>query len=149
MAAVMAPCMSQSVAAVTRAAKVLALKPCSAWSTRAASSTRVERFVRLRAGQHEEEIGGDGEFGLGLDGLLALAQAMEIGDDGRKLSREPDGLAAIGGGIIAVQVGVDAAERTDGGAKRVHRLGFGWQCFEDRRGVGGKGDVGGKIGFKL
>ena len=124
----MAACMSASVAAVTRAANVLAFIPCSACSTRAASSTRDQRFVRLLAVQHVQEIRRDRQRRIGRDRLLAVAQAMERRHDRREAGRQADRLAAIGGGIVAVaEIGIGRAGGADGRSQRIHRLGL-WRA---------------------
>ena len=61
MAPVMAECMSDRVAAMTRAAKVLALSSWSAWRMSATSRARVAVSEGLSPLSMPEEVGGVGE----------------------------------------------------------------------------------------
>ena len=84
----------------------------------------------LFAVEHPEKVAGVGEGGVGLDDGLALADAIEEGDDHADLGGEAEALAEIGGvgGVFFVGV-VEGGER-DGGAEDLHGGGGGWDGVE-------------------
>jgi hypothetical protein len=95
-------------------------------------------LVRLLRIEHVKEVGGDRKLWIGGDGLLAIAQPMERGDDGGVLGRQPDGLAAIGLAVVARQVRVQGAQGADGRAEGVHHLRLGRQGFQQSHHMGRK-----------
>ena len=77
----------------------------------------------LLAVEHPEEVGGVGERGVGLDDLLAFADAVEDGDDHGDLRGEAEALADVGGVEDGLLVGVVDGEQRDGGAEDFHGRG--------------------------
>ena len=73
---------------------------------------------------------------------------MERGDNRRKLGGQTDGFAKVGGGLVALEVGINAAEGAGGGAKGVHRFGRRREGFKHRKRVIRKRGVGRKLGFE-
>ena len=77
----------------------------------------------LFAVEHPEEVGGVRESGVGFDDGLALADAIEDGDDHGDLRGEAVGLADVGVVRAVGFVGVVDAEEGDGGAEDLHGRG--------------------------
>ncbi len=104
----------------------------------------------LFAVQHPEEVGRVREGLIRRDHRLALANAVEEGDEHGDLRGEPVALAHIGlvGGVLFIRV-VDA-EQGDGGAQDLHRRGVlrdALQEVDDRsRHLAGGGQLGGECG---
>lgn len=78
------------------------------------------RLGGLLAVEHPEEVGCVRERGVGLDDLLALADAVEDGDDHRDLRGQAKALADVRGVQGGLLVGVVDGEQRDGGAQDFH-----------------------------
>jgi len=88
--------MSESVAAMTRAAKVEAFSSWSAWRMRAMSRVRVAVAEGFSPVSNPQEIAGVGERAVGRDDLETLADAVVDGDQHGDLRGEVVGLADVG-----------------------------------------------------
>ena len=86
---------------------------------------------RLVLGEHVVEIGGVPEVVAGRDGVVAVAQAVEGGDDGRQLGDEPDDRVPVALGVGDVASGVEHAHRGDAGLEGVHRMAIFRQALHD------------------
>jgi hypothetical protein len=86
---------------------------------------------RLLAVEHPEEVCGVREGVIGFDDGLALADAIEGGDDHGDLSGEAVGFADVGvvGGVSFV--GIVEAEERGGGAEDLHGRGVGRDAAEE------------------
>ena len=88
-------------------------------------------FTGFIAGDEPDEIGGLAEAVVRLQNLLALAQAMEGGNDHRHLRDDlngflPDRLKVV----LCLGLGIKATQSTDAGAEGVHRGGVSRQGLE-------------------
>ena len=88
----------------------------------------IERTFRSRrrslAVEHQEEVGGVGKRAVGLDNVLAFADAIVGGDDHGDLRGQADCLVDVGIVIVALKLGIVKGQSGDGGAENVHRAGM-------------------------
>jgi hypothetical protein len=78
---------------------------------------------RHLAAEHVEEVRGDVQLGLRLDGLLTFPDALDGGDENRELRRQPDRSADGGLARDVVRVRRVEGEGGDGRGEHVHHLG--------------------------
>ena len=79
--------------------------------------------IRSLAVQHVQEVGGQREVRVRRYGLVAAADAVVGGDDGRHLGGEAHSLAQVRLSRHIIDVGVEGGEGANGGAQDVHRVG--------------------------
>ena len=132
---------SAPVEVMTRAVNVEALKP---WSTVViwyCSMPRARSGLGHLAGDHVEVVGRVAQVGVGVDGLLAVVQAVEGGQRGRHDGTDLHGVVAqLLGGDVERRLEVEgrADERDDRaqaveGQEALGRLGDGRELSGDRR----------------
>ena len=150
MAPVMAEWMSARVAAMTRAAKVLAFSSWSACRISAMSKARVAVSEGFSPLSIQRKLAGVRERAVGFDDWLAFADAIEDGDDHGDLRGEAVGLADVGVVRLVGFVGVVDAEQRDGGAQHLHRRGAGGDAAQEVDDLGvelaGGGEMRGELG---
>ena len=111
-----------SVEPVTRPLNVEAFIVCSACRIRQASSTLRDGRRRLLLEEHVVEIGGVVEVVARRDRLVAVAEAMEGGDDGRQLGDQADDRIPVALRVGDVAGRVEHAHGRDAGLQGVHRM---------------------------
>ena len=103
----------------------------------------------LGAIEHPDEVGSVREGLVRVDDGLALADAIEDGDDHGDLRGEPVGLAhvAVVGGVLLV--GIVEGEQANGGTQHLHGGGVGGHAAEELDDAPVHGARGGKSGGKV
>jgi len=121
-AATTAECMSERVAAQTRAAKVEAFIVWSGMQHQAGVEEAGFALRRPHAGDLEQEVGRQPELGVGFPGRPASPCCLVGGDQNGLLGGQPGCLAEVRPGLVGAGVRVIGAGQRDQAAQRLHRL---------------------------